>query len=246
MTHVWALLLTGSALYVEKYFSEVPAWTMVVSGCPRWQYLFVLLNDFIILPSLLVMSLWTTPCFKTWILGVYDLSTDKYAANVFYCLMGGLLKDIYVQKAHVMDLFGMGLYAHHLVAISACSASLCFSLGGGIATLNAVMAEVGSGSFNVYILKNTARTITFYMTCMTATNIIGMIGAGVVILESKRVFKDSPIFGFPEAYILICAILATLRQYSCGSLLYKEYHAMKKDPEKAVLSKTFLRPLLVQ
>jgi len=246
MTHVWALFHTAAALYVKKYFSEVPAWTMLISGAPRWQYLFVLLNDFIILPSLLAMSLWNTPCLKTWILGVYDLSTDKYAANVFYCLMGGLLKDIYIQKSHEMDLFGMGLYAHHLIAISACSASLCFSLGGGIATFNAVMAEVGSGCFNLHILKNTARTITIYMTIMTATNIIGMIAACVASLESKRVFKDSPIFGFPEAYVLLCAFLLALRQYSCGSLLYKEYHAMKKDPEKAVLSKTFLGPLLVQ
>lgn len=247
MAHIWAAFYALLAICAEKYCRTRPDWTVMILGAPRWTYLHVLISDFIALPLLLAFSIFSTSSsFNTFLFGQRDVPSERFVANVFYSIMGCMLKDVYLQKDQVLDLNGIGLFVHHLFAISATAAATCVPMGGGMIALSAVNAEVGSGFYNVYILLKSARSLVSYIFMMTATSILAMIGLYAVCCETKKVVQDAPTFGFPETTLAVSILLVCIRQYAVCMTLVDECKLLRTNPDKALLSKTFPMSLLMR
>lgn len=105
---------------------------------------------------------------------------------VFVSIIASELKDFLLLDI-TPSLFALGLVVHHVVTCLGCLWCLTVPVGRGVVTLNAIVAELGSCSFNIHSLWPTVGTCAFYCVFMTASNIL----AYVLSLRFVAVAKDA-------------------------------------------------------
>jgi len=216
--HVWALFYSIVGLYLESKESL----RVEVDGYPKFCYLLAWMNHGM-LPIPVILAYLYSPNFVTWLDS--PLMPSSYGAQVFYSIMGCMLKDAWLTKEYEKNVMNLGLFIHHVASISGCVLSLSLVSCFGYATLVGVVAELGSACYILYVLYPSRSTLAVYLAGMAASNWIGWV------LTKHLIFEVTPIQG--HLYLFFFSAIITFRIIGWVLVIVFESSPKAKATERA-------------
>jgi len=123
----------------------------------------------IIYPSILIYSMYQTESFDIWWNGDWDNFDSIWLYRLYYIISSKFVWDFIGEKLDNL------LILHHIACIIIVYLQVYvnkFSVGCVITGF--VVGEIGSGSFNIYVMSPTYRSIIIHKTMITISDILGL------------------------------------------------------------------------